>query len=526
MDERIRRVAIVGGGAAGWMAASALAKSFGQSLSVDLVESEEIGIIGVGESTVPHLTAFNRLLEIDEAEFIRQTQGTFKLGIQFVDWARPGDCYFHSFGTIGRALGLLPFHQYWIKARQAGRARDVGAYSLNALAGPAGRFMVSPTDAPRDTPLAEIAYAYQFDAVLYARFLRRYAEARGVRRTEGKVVETRLRAGDGFVEALILENGTRIEADLFIDCSGFRGVLIEQALHTGYEDWTHWLPCDRALAVPCASAGPLTPYTRSTARAAGWQWRIPLQHRTGNGYVYSSRFVSDDEAAATLLSHLDGPALTEPRQLRFTGGKRRKLWNRNVVALGLAGGFLEPLEATAIYLIQAGINRLMQLFPRRDFSRVLIDQYNVQELFEFERIRDFLILHYHATERDDSPFWNYCRNMAVPPSLREYMDLFRDSGRFFRNGTEMFGETSWVQVMLGQRVTPQAYHPAVDWVRDEDLYRYVDHVEQVMAGCVAAMPTHQAFIDRFCKAPPDAYGAAQVQGAAGGGARSMTTHAA
>jgi tryptophan halogenase len=525
MDECIRRVAIVGGGAAGWMAASALAKSFGQSLGIQLVESEEIGIIGVGESTVPHLTAFNRLLEIDEAEFVRQTQGTFKLGIQFVDWARLGDCYFHSFGTIGRALGLLPFHQYWVKAWQAGRAKDIGAYSLNALAAPAGKFMVSPTDAPRDTPLAEIAYAYQFDAVLYARFLRRYAESRGVKRTEGKVVETRLRAHDGFVEALILENGTRIEADLFIDCSGFRGVLIEQALHTGYEDWTHWLPCDRALAVPCASAASLTPYTRATARAAGWQWRIPLQHRVGNGYVYSSRFISDDEAAATLMANLEGPALGDPRQLRFTGGKRRKLWNKNVVALGLAGGFLEPLEATAIYMIQAGINRLVQLFPDKDFSPVLIDQYNAQEAFEFERIRDFLILHYHATERDDSLFWNYCRGMSIPSSLREYMDLFRDSGRFFRNGTEMFGETSWVQVMLGQRIMPRTYHPAVDWVRDEDLHQFVDHVEKVVASCVAAMPAHQAFIDRFCKAPPDPAMQVHGQSDADWGARGTATHA-
>jgi tryptophan 7-halogenase len=502
MDDRIKSVVIVGGGTAGWMAASALAKSFAGALGVRLIESEEIGIIGVGESTVPHLTAFNKLLEIDEAEFVRQTQGTFKLGIQFVDWARIGDSYFHSFGTLGRDLGLLPFHQYWIKASRAGKARDVGAYSLNALAAGAGKFMVSPTDAPRDTPLAEIAYAYQFDAVLYARYLRLYAESRGVKRIEGKVVDVRLRGGDGFVEALMLESGMRIEADLFIDCSGFRGVLIEQALHTGYEDWSQWLPCDRALAVPCANSGPLTPFTRATARAAGWQWRIPLQHRMGNGYVYSSRYISDDEAAATLLGHLEGPPLAEPRQLRFTGGKRRKLWNKNVVALGLAGGFLEPLEATAIYMIQAGINRLMQLFPRKDFRQVLIDQYNAQETFEFERIRDFLILHYHATERDDSPFWNYCRNMAIPASVREYTELFRNSGHFFRNGTEMFALTSWVQVMLGQRITPRTYHPAVDWVRDEDLYQYVDHVERVVASCVAAMPTHQAFIDRHCKAPP------------------------
>lgn len=501
MDDRIEKVAIVGGGTAGWMAASALARSFGRAVSVHLVESEEIGTIGVGEATVPHLSAFNKLLGIEEADFVRETKGTFKLGIQFVDyWARLGDCYFHGFGTLGRDLGLMPFHQYWLKALRAGKANpDIGVYSLNTAAGPAGKFMASPIDAPRGSPLAEIAYAYHFDAGLYARYLRRYAEARGVKRTEGKVVATRLRP-DGFVEALTVENGTRIEADLFIDCSGFRGLLIEQVLHSGYEDWTGWLPCDRAVAVASASLAPPTPYVCCTARSAGWQWRIPLQHRVGNGYVYSSRFLSDDEAASTLMRHLDGRMLGEPRLLRFTSGKRRKGWQKNVVALGLASGFLEPLESTAIYLIQAGINRLMSLFPRKDFKQVLIDQYNAQEAFEFARIRDFLILHFHATERSDSAFWDYCRTMSIPESLRHYIDLFREAGCFFRDGTEMFGLTSWVQVMLGQRIMPMSYHPAVDWVQDEDLYRYVDHVEKLIASCVAAMPPHQAFIDRYCKA--------------------------
>jgi tryptophan halogenase len=501
MDESIRKVAIVGGGTAGWMAASALASSFGPALSIQLIESEEIGIVGVGEATVPHLSAFNKLLGIDEAEFVRETKGTFKLGIEFIDWARLGDRYFHGFGTIGRDLGLLPFHQYWLKALRAGKANpDIGVYSLNTRAGPAGKFMASAMDAPRDSPLADIAYAYHFDAGLYARYLRRYAETRGVKRTEGKVIETQLRPTDGFIESLVLEGGRRIEADLFIDCSGFRGLLIEQVFHSGYEDWTEWLPCNRAVAVACESVGPPTPYVRCTARSAGWQWRIPLQHRVGNGYVYSSRFVSDDEAASTLMRHLDGRALGEPRLLRFTGGKRRRGWHKNVIALGLAGGFLEPLESTAIYLIQAGINRLMSLFPRKDFNPVLIERYNEQEAFEYQRIRDFLILHFHATERDDSPFWNYCRTMSIPETLRQYIDLFRETGCFFRNGTEMFGLTSWVQVMLGQRIMPANYHPAVDWVRDEDLYRYVDHVEKVIASCVAAMPPHQAFIDRHCKA--------------------------
>jgi tryptophan halogenase len=497
---RIRSVAIIGGGTAGWMAASALAKSFGNKLQIELVESEQIGTVGVGEATVPHLSAFNALLEIDEADFVRETKGTFKLGIQFNDWGQIGESYVHGFGTIGRDLGMLPFHQYWLKARRRGRAGDIGRYSLNTLAAPQGKFMVSPKDAPPNTPLAEIAYAYHFDAGLYGRYLRRYAELRGVKRTEGIVVEVRQNAENGFVESVRLDRGQTIAADLFIDCSGFRPLLIEGTLHAGFEDWTHWLPADRALAVPSENVGPPTPYTRSTAREAGWQWRIPLQHRTGNGYVYCSRFINDEAAAATLLKNLDGRPLAEPKQLRFAAGKRRKLWDKNVVAIGLAGGFLEPLESTAIFLVQSGIMRLVQLFPRRDFEPVLEATYNEQTQFEYERIRDFIILHYHLTRRDDSELWNYVRNMSIPDSLREYMDLFADSGRFFRNGTEMFGQTSWVQVMMGQGIMPRSYHPAVDWVSDAELYTYVDHVEKVIASCVGAMPPHQTFIDRHCKA--------------------------
>jgi tryptophan 7-halogenase len=500
-EDRIRSVVIVGGGTAGWMAAAALAKIFGTECSIRLIESEEIGTVGVGEATVPHLKLFNKILEIDEIDFIRSTQGTFKLGIEFVDWGRIGDRYIHGFGTIGHDYGLLPFHQYWIKARQRGEADELGAYSINTAAAPRGKFMASASDAPPGSPLANIAYAYHFDAGLYARYLRAYAEARGVRRTEGKVVAVPQRA-DGFIEAVVLDSGERIEGDLFIDCSGFRGLLIEQTLHAGYEDWTHWLPCDRALAVPSENIGPPTPHTRSTARPAGWQWRIPLQHRTGNGYVYSSRHVSDDEAAATLLANLDGRALAEPRMLRFTTGMRRKFWSRNCVAIGLASGFMEPLESTSIYLIQSGIARLVNLFPDRGFHQVVIDRYNAQAQFEFERIRDFLILHYCATERDDTPFWNYCRTMPIPGPLMNTMSLFRDSGRFYRDAEEMFAVTSWVQVMIGQHVDPKGYHPAVDLIADQDLRGLVGGVKRVVENCVDAMPEHQAFIDRFCKAPP------------------------
>ncbi|HEY8011442.1 MAG TPA: tryptophan halogenase family protein [Rudaea sp.] len=499
-QSRIKNIVIVGGGSAGWMAASALAKVLGAAYSIRLIESEEIGIVGVGESTVPHLKLFNNVLEINEIEFVKQTQATFKLGIQFIDWLRLGDKYVHGFGTIGHDYGLLPFHQYWLKAFSTGRATEVGDYSLNTLAIERGKFMASANDAPATSPLSNIAYSYQFDAGLYAAYLRRYAEARGVRRTEGKIKQTILRDSDGYVDAVVMENGEKIGGDLFIDCSGFRGLLIEQALHTGYEDWSHWLPCNRAMAVPCESSGLLTPYTRVTARPAGWQWRIPLQHRVGNGYVYSSNHISDDEAAAYLLKNLDAPALGDPRALRFTSGRRKKFWSKNVVALGLASGFIEPLESTSIFLVQSGIARLLNLFPEPDFSDVLIERYNAQCVFEWERIRDFLILHYNATERNDTPFWDYCRTMDIPESLRGYIQLFRDSGRFFRDGEEMFAITSWVQVMIGQGIMPERYHPVVDQLPDKDLDELVGGVKKVVATCVDAMPMHQAFIDRYCKA--------------------------
>ncbi|HEY2464556.1 MAG TPA: tryptophan halogenase family protein [Steroidobacteraceae bacterium] len=501
-DQSLRSILIVGGGTAGWMAAAAFAKVLGAALAIRVVESEEIGTVGVGEATVPHLKLFNQILEIDEVEFVRQTRGTFKLGIEFVDWGRIGDRYIHGFGSIGHDYGLLPFYQYWLKLSRAGKAADIGAYSLNTLAAPRGKFMTSAADAPPYSPLANIAYAYHFDAGLYARYLRRYAEARGVQRTEGKIVDVMLRGADGFIDGVTLASGEKLHADLFIDCSGFRGLLIEEALHAGYEDWTHWLPCDRAVTVPCENVGPPTPFTRSTAHSAGWQWRIPLQHRTGNGYVYSSAHISDDEAAQTLMSSLDGRALAEPRRLRFTTGMRRKFWDKNCVALGLASGFMEPLESTSIYLIQSGIARLLNLLPQRDFSPVLIERYNSQAAFEFERIRDFLILHYCATERRDSSFWKYCAAMSIPEPLAETIRLFKHSGRFFRNAEEMFAITSWVQVMLGQHIDPQHYHPAVDLVPDQDVAGLLDSVERVVAACVDAMPTHAQFIARHCAVAP------------------------
>ena len=501
MNDRISSITIVGGGSAGWMAAAALATYLGKNASIRLVESEEIGIVGVGEASVPHIRQFNgQWLGIEEADFVKRTQATVKLGIQFNDWGRIGDSYIHGFGAIGRSLGPLPFHQFWLKLRQSGRAGPIGAYSPQTVMAPQGRFAPCDGNAPPHSPLADIAYAYHFDATLYARYLRELAQQRGVTRIEGKIVGVNQRAHDGFIESLTMENGQVVDGELFIDCSGFRGLLIEETLHTGYIDWSYWLPCDRALAVPSERTEPITPYTRSTARAAGWQWRIPLQHRTGNGYVYSSRHVSDDEAAATLLANLDGKALGDPRQLRFTTGMRGKLWNKNVVALGLASGFLEPLESTSIYLAQSGITRLLSLFPQRDFNPQLSERYNRESVFEYERIRDFLVLHYHATERDDSAFWNLCRTMPVPDTLRDTIDLFRADGRYFRNGDDFFALPSWVQVMLGQGIFPQGYHPIVDEMPEERLVEHVEGLRSMLAHAVASMPTHQEWIDRYWKA--------------------------
>jgi len=501
-DSRIRNIVVVGGGSAGWMAAAALATYLGKGAQVRLIESEEIGIVGVGEASVPHLRTFNtQVLGINERDFVRHTQATAKLGIEFRDWGRVGERYVHGFGLIGRAMGPLPFHQFWLKQLLAGRAAPIGEYSLQTVMAPQGRFSPGDRDAPAGSPLADIAYAYHFDAGLYARFLRELAQARGVQRIEGEIVDVGLRDSDGHVTSVTLKRGERIEGELFVDCSGFRGLLIEQTLQVGYEDWSHWLPCDRAIAVPSERRDPITPYTRATARQAGWQWRIPLQHRTGNGHVYASTYLSDDEATATLLGNLDGPALGEPRLLRFTTGMRRKQWHRNVVALGLASGFMEPLESTSLYLVQSGISRLLSLFPTRDFSALLVDRYNRDTAFEYERVRDFLILHYHATARDDTPFWEACRTMSIPEPLRETMALFRHDGRYLRNGEDFFALPSWVQVMLGQGIIPAGYHPIVDDMPPERLERYVEDVRQGVARAVATMPAHQHYLDQHWHAP-------------------------
>ncbi|MFZ5637849.1 MAG: tryptophan halogenase family protein [Pseudomonadota bacterium] len=500
-DHRVSEIVIVGGGTAGWMTAAALSKVLNRSYSIRLVESEEIGTVGVGEATIPMIKLYNQALELDEAEFMRETMGSFKLGIEFVNWGRLGDSYIHGFGKIGQDLGLVPFYQYWLKMHQAGKAAPLDDYSINTAAARENRFMRAVTDRP-NSPLADIAYAYHFDAGLYARFLRKYSEARGVVRTEGKVAGVEQDPESGFIRAIAMENGERIPGQLFVDCTGFRGLLIEQTLKTGYIDWTHWLPCDRAAAVPCVRTTPLTPYTRSTARDAGWQWRIPLQHRVGNGHVFSSRFISEDEAVATLMANLEGEALAEPRVLRFVTGKRKKFWNKNVVAVGLASGFMEPLESTSIHLIQSSIARLTAFFPHAGFDQTDIDEFNAHSDFEFDKIRDFLILHYHATERDDTPFWNYCRTMDVPESLTRKMALFNSNGRIFRDANELFAEPSWMQVMHGQRMTPRSYHAMVDVYPEAQIADYMQNIRGVIANCVRVMPTHEAFIAKHCAAKP------------------------
>jgi tryptophan halogenase len=499
------KIVIVGGGTAGWMTAAAIASVYGPGQrQIRLIESSEIGIVGVGEATLPHIRFFNRRIGIDEREIMARTQATFKLGIEFVDWARLGDSYIHPFGAYGSRLAGVPFHHYWLRQHAAGQAAPIEEYSLPIVASRMNRFAM-PSDDPTAV-MSTYGYAFQFDAALYAAYLRGFAEQRGVQRTDGKIVDVKLRAEDGAVEAVQLEDGTLVGGDLFIDCSGFRGLLIEQALKTGYDDWTHWLPCDRAAAVPCDSHGELTPYTRATAREAGWQWRIPLQHRTGNGYVYSSNFISDDEAASKLLSRLDGKAQAAPRFLRFTAGRRRKTWNRNVVAIGLAGGFLEPLESTSIYLIQIAITTLIDYLTDQavasggKFDARTVDAFNRWIEMEYDRVRDFLILHYHATERDDAPIWNYCRTMRIPDSLQHKLELFRERAHVITYKDGLFLEPSWIAVYLGQRVMPRGHDLRADAVDAAKVAAELTRVRELVRATAVRMPSHQEFLAQYCPA--------------------------
>jgi tryptophan halogenase len=481
------------------MAAAAAARFLEQGWTITLVESEAIGTVGVGEATIPQIRLFNAALGLDEDAFLAATEGTIKLGIEFVGWGAADARYMHGFGQVGRDLGLIPFHHYWRRARALGSAGPLGDYCPNVVAAYADRF--DRDQGPFSPTRPHLPHAFHFDAGLYARFLRRFAEARGVVRHEGRIRHVALCGESGDVEALELDDGCRIEGDLFLDCSGFRGLVIGEAMGVGYEDWTRWLPCDRALAVPCGRVDPITPYTRSTAREAGWQWRIPLQHRTGNGLVYCSAHLSDEAAAEMLLSNLDAPALADPRPLRFVTGRRREFWRGNCVALGLASGFLEPLESTSIHLVQSAIERVLQFLPAGRPDRRAIAAYNRQTALEMAQIRDFIILHYKATVRDDTDFWRACAAMDIPDTLAERLELFREAGRIFREGAELFTEAGWVQVLLGQGVIPEAWHPLANQLSASELAEFLQLVAGIGRERAIRLKSHEEFLAGVRAAP-------------------------
>jgi tryptophan halogenase len=487
-----RRIVIAGGGTAGWMTAAALARTLGPVAQVTLVESEQIGTIGVGESTIPPLVTYNRLLGINEAEFMRATQATFKLGINFENWRVPGETYFHSFGGTGKDHWSAGFQHFWLNGLERGHTEDYGQYCLELKAAQASKFAHLPDD--------KMNYAYQLDSGLYAKFLRAMAEADGTTRIEGKIARVELDGESGDISALVLEGDRRIEGDLFIDCTGFRALLIEGALRAGYDDWTHWLPCDSAIAIQTSSVRPPVPYTRSIAHEAGWQWRIPLQHRQGNGVVYCSDYLSHEAALEKLLSTVEGEKLVKPNHIRFRTGARRKQWHRNCVAVGLSGGFMEPLESTSIHLIQRAILRIVRMLPAGTVSQRDIDEFNDQQFTDMEQIRDFLVLHYKATDRRDTPFWRHCASMEIPASLEHKIELFRETGRVFRKNEELFAENSWIQVMMGQGIIPRSHHPVAAKLRDEELAHLLTSLRESVSRTVASLPSHADYVARYCGA--------------------------
>ena len=489
--QKIKHVVIAGGGTAGWMAAAAVAKLLGKTVKVSLVESEEIGTVGVGEATIPTLLTLHELLKIKEQDFISAVGGTFKLGISFENWHDVGKDYIHSFGYTGKDCWAAGFQHFWLKGKELGISKDFGEYCNEWAAAKQNRFAVLPNQ--------NLNYAYHFDSSRYAAFLRKIAEEHGAVRIEGKIEAVQQHEQTGFITGLRLESGQQVDGDFFVDCTGFRGLLIEQTLHAGYDDWQHWLPCDSALAVQTENVQPPIPYTRSIDHEAGWQWRIPLQHRTGNGLVYCSKFWSRDEAEAKLRGNLEGELVTDPRPIKFQTGTRRRHWVKNCVAVGLSSGFMEPLESTSIHLIQRSIVRFMQMFPSDGVRQPDIEEFNNQMKFEIENIRDFIILHYHVTNRTDTPFWRHCRTMEIPESLQHRIDLFKETGRVFKVPTELFGENSWTQVMLGQGLSPEQYHPIVNMMDEQELRDFLGGIHGSVERLVSQLPEHQRFIDHYCR---------------------------
>lgn len=489
-EPKLKKVVIAGGGTAGWIAAMALSRQLGPLLEIVLIESDEIGTIGVGEATIPTAQTFHRLMDIDERDFMRATNATFKLGISFENWGQVGDRYIHSFGQIGKGVWMGDFHHFWLQGCAQGVAGGIEEYCFELQAAQAERFATGQD--------AKINYAYHLDATAYARYLRGLSEARGVIRIEGKIADVILDEGTGDIAALKLQSGMRLAGDLFIDCTGFRGLLIEQALKTGYEDWSEWLPTNSALAVQTESVGPAVPYTKAVAHGAGWRWQIPLQHRVGNGLVYCNEYMSDDEARNTLFAQIEGRPLTDPRKITYLTGRRRKTWNRNCIALGLASGFVEPLESTSIHLIMIGITRLLQMFPFGGDVDALRDRFNEVSRVEIEKIRDFIILHYHQTQRDDTAFWMRCKTMNPPESLQARIDLFRDNAHAYQDGDEIFRVDSWVQVLLGQGLQPAQYHHLAQLMPKEHLARSFVDLKRAIDAAVQALPSHQTFVESYC----------------------------
>lgn len=487
LNTPIKTVVIVGGGTGGWISAFALSRKLNALLNIKLVESDDIGTIGVGEATIPPMRTFHKLMGVDEQEFMRATEATFKLGIAFENWGRPGDRYIHSFGKTGKESWLCDFHHFWLRARELGIADEFGAYCYELQAAKESRFATSP----------DINYAYHLDASGYARYLRKLSEANGVARVEGKIIKVNQDQQNGYIQSLQLDTGQVVEGDFFIDCSGFRGLLIEQTLQTGYEDWSHWLPCDSAIAVQTESTSPALPYTRSIASEFGWQWKIPLQHRVGNGLVYSSVFANDEDAGAQLIKSIEGKMLVEPRIIRFKTGRRLKVWEKNCVAIGLASGFIEPLESTSIHLIMMGITRLMHLFPFDGVNDSLMNEYNRLSKIEMEQLRDFIVLHYNVTEREDA-FWAHCRAMDIPETLKLRLDLFRENGHAYQADGELFRVDSWTQVMLGQRLVPKRYHNLVKTMNENRLKQFLMEISSGIKKSVAQLPMHSDFVKTYC----------------------------